>query len=71
MASVTVYHLIDKGAGVVPCRTSCPITASALSKLGFWRRNPSPAYWWPADKLPIPGLFNLSTLHGDDALQVH
>jgi len=69
MAAATVRHLIGEGAGAIACRSSCPATAAALSALGFWRRAPSPAYWWPAVKLPPSGLLHLTTLQADDALQ--
>ena len=71
MASATVGHLIERGAGVVLCRASCPTTARALSALGFWRRKPIAAHWWPPDKLPRPGLLHLTALQADDALQFH
>ena len=69
MASETLHHLIDRGAGAIVCRASCPSTASALSALGFWQRKPSPAYWWPAAKLSPASAFHLTTLQADDALQ--
>jgi hypothetical protein len=69
MVSATVHYLIERGAGAVLCRASCPNTASALSRLGFWRLKPVPAYWWPANSRPPPGLLHLTTLQADDALQ--
>jgi hypothetical protein len=69
MASATVHHLIEQGAGAVLCRASCPNTASALSKLGFWKLKPVPAYWWPATRPPPSGSLHLTTLQADDALQ--
>lgn len=69
MAGAAVAHLIEQGAGVVLCRASCPATTKALAALGFWRLKTSPAYWWPAVKLPPSGAFHLTTLQADDALQ--
>lgn len=69
MVSETVHQLIARGAGAVLCRTSCPFTSNALSALGFRRRKPIQAFWWPADGLPPPGPFNLTQLQADDALQ--
>jgi hypothetical protein len=69
MVGATVHELISRGVGAVSCRTSCPATASAMSKLGFWRRKPSPAYWWGADKPAPAGSLHLTTLQADDALQ--
>jgi hypothetical protein len=70
MVSATVHHLVERGAGVVLCRASCPATASALSALGFRRRN-LPVYWWPPDKLPHSGLLLLTALRGDDAFEFY
>jgi hypothetical protein len=70
MASATVHNLIERGVGVILCHTSCPTTASALSKLGFWRRKQIPAFCWPGDKLPQHEILHLSSLRADDALQV-
>jgi hypothetical protein len=69
MTSATVAYLIEHGAGAVLCRASCPATANALSALGFWGLKASPAYWWPASKLPVAGSLHLTTLQADDALQ--
>lgn len=69
MVNATVHELIGRGVGAVSCRTSCPATAGALSALGFWRRKPSPAYGWGADKLPSSEPLHLTTLQADDALQ--
>jgi hypothetical protein len=69
MIGETVHHLIERDAGVVMCRASCPTTLGALSKLGFWSLKPNPAYWWPADKLPPSELLHFSKLQADDALQ--
>ena len=70
MVSATVHHLVERGAGIVLCRTSCPTTAGALSALGFWRRT-LPVYWWPPDKLPPSGLLLLTALRGDDAFEFY
>jgi hypothetical protein len=70
MVSATVHYLVERGAGVVSCRTSCPITGKALSALGFRRRG-LPAYWWPPDKLPPSGLLLLTALQGDDAFEFY
>jgi hypothetical protein len=67
MVSETVRHLLGRGAGVVFCRSSCPVTASALSALGFHRRKPVPAFWWSSDSPPPAGRFNLNSLQADDA----
>jgi hypothetical protein len=67
MASETVHYLIERGAGAVFCRASCPVTGSALSSLGFRRRTPTPAYWWPPNELPPAGLIHLTSLQADDA----
>jgi hypothetical protein len=69
MVSETVHHLIQRGAGAVLCRSSCPATARALAALGFWRLEPVPAYWWPADKVPPSGDTNFTKIQADDALQ--
>ena len=69
MVGATVDDLIGRGVGAVTCRASCPATAAALTRLGFWRRKPAPAYWWPGDKPPLPGLLHLTQLQADDALQ--
>jgi hypothetical protein len=69
MVSETVHHLIERGAGAILCRASCPITGAALSMLGFARRPPIPIYWWPANKQPPPGIWHLTSLRADDALQ--
>jgi hypothetical protein len=71
MVSETTRHLIERDAGVVLCRASCPTTASALSALGFWRLKPVPAYWWPADKLPPSGPLHFTKLQADDALEFY
>jgi hypothetical protein len=68
MANVTVQNLIERGAGVILSRSSCPTTAGALTALGFRRRKPEPAFWWPPDKMPSPGVFHLTRLQADDAL---
>jgi hypothetical protein len=41
----------------------------ALCALGFARRRPIPAFWWPANKLPPSGVYNLSSLRADDAFE--
>lgn len=69
MVGATVDDLIGRGAGAVTCRASCPATAAALIKLGFWRRKPAPAYWWPGNKPPPAGSLHLTQLQADDALQ--
>ena len=69
MVSATVHELIGRGVGAVSCRTSCPATTSAMSKIGFWRRKPSPSYWWGADRPSPAGSLHLTTLQADDALQ--
>lgn len=65
----TVGDLIARGVGAITCRASCPATAAALSTLGFWKRKPSPAFWWPANRVPPTGPLHLTTLQADDALQ--
>ncbi|MBX9775273.1 MAG: hypothetical protein K2Y71_12790 [Xanthobacteraceae bacterium] len=65
----TVDDLIGRGVGAITCRASCPDTAAALSALGFWKRKPSPAFWWPANRVPPNGPLHLSQLQADDALQ--
>jgi hypothetical protein len=69
LVSETVHHLIARGAGAVSCRASCPNTVSALSTLWFVGRSPSPVCWWPSNKLPLPGLIQLTSLRSDDALR--
>lgn len=69
MLGVTVNHLVQQGAGAILSRVSCPATASALSALGFWRLQSSPAHWWPAKAAPPTGSLNLTALQADDALQ--
>jgi len=68
MLGATVNHLIERGAGAILSRASCPETAASLSGLGFWRLPPSPAHWWPAKGLTPTGLLNLTALQADDAL---
>ena len=68
MVSETVHHLLERSAGAVLCSASCPTTGSALSKLGFVRGPPIPAYWWPSSKQPPAGLFHLTSLQADNAL---
>jgi hypothetical protein len=70
MVSATVHYLVERGAGVVLCRTSCPFTARALSALGFWQRK-VPAFWWPPDNLPPSGLLLLTALRADDAFEFY
>jgi hypothetical protein len=67
MVSETVHHLIQRGAGAIFCRASCPTTGNALSSLGFHRRKPIPVSWWPATELPSAGALNLTSLQADDA----
>jgi len=67
MVGATTRHLVERGAGVVRCRASCPTTARALSALGFWQVKRVPAYWWPPNKLAHAGLHHLTALRGDDA----
>jgi hypothetical protein len=69
MASATVNDLIARGVGAITCRASCPATAAVLPALGFWKRKPSPAFWWPATRVPPTGPLHLTTLQADDALQ--
>jgi hypothetical protein len=69
MVSETVHHLIERGAGAVFCRASCPATARALSALRFAWYQSTPVYWWPTDKLLSSGLVHLTSLRGDDAFQ--
>lgn len=69
MVGATVNDLIARDVGAITCRASCPATAAALTALGFWKRKPSPAFWWPAVRPPPSGLLHLTTLQADDALQ--
>jgi hypothetical protein len=72
MVSETVYHLLERGAGAIFCRSSCPSTGSALSSLGFYRLKPVPGSWWPSSQLlPPAGRFNFTLLRADDALGFH
>lgn len=67
IVSATVHALVERGAGAIYSRTSCPMTARAMSALGFWRRKQIPAFWWGTDKPPLAaGVFNLTELQGDD-----
>lgn len=69
MVGETVRHLVAQGAGAVTSRTSCQTAAAAMSALGFRRLRPIPTYWWPANKLPASGTYNLSRLTADEGLQ--
>jgi hypothetical protein len=68
MVSETVHHLLERGAGAVLYRASCPKAGSALTELGFIRGPSIPAYWWPSSKQPPAGLFHLTSLQADNAL---
>jgi hypothetical protein len=68
MLGATVNHLIERGAGAILSRASCPTTVNALSGLGFWRLPSSPAHWWAAQATPPRGMLNLTALQADDAL---
>jgi hypothetical protein len=65
----TVHHLIGRGVGAILCDASCRAMGRALCALGFARRRPIPAFWWPANKLPPSGVYNLSSLRADDAFE--
>jgi hypothetical protein len=69
MVSETASHLLERGAGVVFCRSSCPSIGDALTALGFRRRKPVPVFWWTAGCPPPAGRFNLASLQADDAYQ--
>jgi hypothetical protein len=68
MVSETVTHLLERGAGVIFCRSSCQTVSSALTATGFYRRKPVPMFWWARNSLPPAGRFNLASLQADDAL---
>jgi hypothetical protein len=69
MVDATVRHLIDRGAGLVSCDTSCPATGRVLRALGFVRWQRIAVHWWHANKLPPSGVFNLTSLSADNALR--
>jgi hypothetical protein len=68
MVSETVNALLERGAGVIFGRSSCPSISAALGAAGFYRRKPVPMFWWARDTLPPSGRFNLASLQADDAL---
>jgi hypothetical protein len=68
MVSETISHLLERGAGVIFCRSSCPAIGRALMSAGFFRRKPVPMFWWARNSLPPAGRFNLASLQADDAL---
>jgi hypothetical protein len=68
MVSETVSHLLERGAGIIFGRTSCPSISGAFTTAGFYRRKPVPMFWWARDSLPPAGQFNLASLQADDAL---
>jgi hypothetical protein len=69
IVDATVHHLIDRGAGLVSCDTSCPATGRALRALGFMRWRPIAVHWWHANNAPPSGVFNLTSLSADNALR--
>jgi hypothetical protein len=69
IVDATVHHLIDRGAGLVSCDTSCPATGRALRALGFVRWQPIAVHWWHANRLPPSGVLNLTSLSADNALR--
>jgi hypothetical protein len=68
MVSETVRYLLDRGAGVIFGRSSCPFISGALAAAGFYRQKPQPVFWWTRDSLSPIGPFNLASLQADDAL---
>jgi Acetyltransferase (GNAT) family len=70
IVGATVRHLIDRGAGLVSCDTSCPATCRALRALGFLRWQTIASHWWHADSLAPSGLFNLTSLSADNAIRL-
>jgi hypothetical protein len=69
IVDATVHHLIDRGAGLVSCDTSCPATGRALRALGFVRWQSIAVHWWQANSLPPSGVTNLTSLAADNALR--
>jgi hypothetical protein len=70
MITETVHDLIERGAGVVLCRASCPIAGRVLARLGFHHRRAVPAYWWPANGLPTAASLHLTSLRADDGVGI-
>lgn len=68
MVNDTVGHLLERGAGVIFCRSSCPSIGCALTAAGFYSRKRVPMFWWARDTLPPAGQLNLASLQADDAL---
>jgi len=68
MVSATVAHLLERGAGVIFARSSCPSISTALTAAGFYRRKSVPMFWWARDGVRPTGQFNLASLQADDAL---
>jgi hypothetical protein len=68
MVSETVNYLLERGAGVIFGRSSCPSIGGALTAAVFYRRKPVPLFWWSRDSAPPAGQFNLASLQADDAL---
>lgn len=68
MVSETVSYLLERGAGLIFCRSSCASIGNALKSVGFFRRKPVPIFWWAHTSLPPTGRFNLASLQADDAL---
>lgn len=69
IVDATVQHLIDRGAGLVSCDTSCPDTGRALRAVGFIRWQTNAVHWWHGNSLPPSGSFNLTSLSADNALR--
>jgi hypothetical protein len=66
----TARNLINRGAELISCRTSCPRIGHALHRAGFWRVRTRPVYWWPAETAPPAGPIHLTYLRADDALSI-
>jgi hypothetical protein len=66
MVSETVHHLVELGAGIVACRSSCPVIGRALRRVGFFSIRPQPVFWWSRDAGALAGGMHLTLMRADD-----
>lgn len=68
IVSETSRYLMNRGAGLITCRFSCPTIGAALHRVGFLCVRKLPAFWWSHGEIAPHGPMHLTMLRGDDAL---
>lgn len=66
IVSETMLHLVDRGAGLIICRSSCPTIRAALRRVGCLSARPYPAFWWSARGIAPTSTMHLTKIVGND-----